>query len=136
MKQPAANADPHTRFEPDAQRLERLRALLRATDTTMTYEHVAQALELQPPCTIRQVIATLERLMVEDAEAGRPLLAARVVSRTRDGLPAPGFFDLAQRLGCYSGPLQGESARRFHQTELLRLDRVAPADDPPATTPQ
>jgi hypothetical protein len=142
MSRSTGEVDPHARFEPDARRLQRLRELLRATAATITYEQVAQALELQPPCTIRQVIAALERLMVEDAQAGRPLLAARVVSRTRDGLPAPGFFDLAQRLGCYAGALQGEPARRFHQAELARLhrstlsDRSEPANDPPATTPQ
>lgn len=87
----------------------------------MTYEQVALALRLQPPCTIRQVIAALEQTMRDDAAAGRPLLAARVVSRNRGGLPAPGFFDLAQQLGRYAGPLQGEEAARFHQAELTRL---------------
>ncbi len=142
MSRSTGEVDPHARFEPDAQRLQRLRELLLSTAATITYEQVAQALKLQPPCTIRQVIAALERLMVEDAQAGRPLLAARVVSRARDGLPAAGFFDLAQRLGCHAGALQGESARCFHQAELARLDRARvsdrsePTDDPPAKTPQ
>jgi hypothetical protein len=116
--------DPHARFLPDAERLDSLRKLLRACPATLSYEQVAMALGLQPPCTIRQVIAALEQLMRDDAAAGRPLLAARVVSRNRSGLPAPGFFDLAQRLGRYTGPLQGEVATRFHQAELARLQAL------------
>jgi hypothetical protein len=66
--------------------------------------------------------------MIEDAAAGRPLLSARVISRTRSGLPAPGFFELAAELGCYSGALQGEQARYFHQCQLARLDNSTAPD--------
>jgi hypothetical protein len=44
-----------------------------------------------PPHSIHQVTEALERLMEEDAAADRPFIAALVISKTRDGLPAPGF---------------------------------------------
>ncbi len=76
----------------------RLRAWLQAQPGTVTYAAAAAALGLQPPGTIAQVAALLETLMAEDAAAGRPFLAARVVSRAT-GAPAPGFYQTAARLG-------------------------------------
>ena len=88
---------------------------------TLTYQELARALGLRPPNTIHRVVQALELSMREDAAAGRPLIAARVVSRVRGGLPAPGFFDLAMRLGRHDGSEHGESARRFHQGQLDQL---------------
>lgn len=102
-----------------------LRALLSALPPQQllpTYHEVTRALRLKPPHTVYRVIQALEQSMREDAAAGRPLLAARVVSRVRDGLPAPGFFDLARRLGLHVGAESGPTARAFHQTQLRRLD--------------
>jgi len=82
---------------------------------------VARQLGLRPPHTIDRVIQALEQLMREDAEAGRPLLAARVVSRVRGGLPAPGSFELAGRLGCHDGSESGPAARAFHAAQLRAL---------------
>ncbi|WFF41745.1 hypothetical protein EVC62_09670 [Salinicola endophyticus] len=65
----------------------------------ITYQQLAEALGLQPPRTIQRVAQALESLMREDAEHGRPLIAALVVSRRGEGLPAQGFFDLAVELG-------------------------------------
>ena len=56
--------------------------------------------------------------MEEDAEAGRPFLAALVLSKARGDLPAAGFFDCAQRLGRFTGDANGVEARSFHATEL------------------
>lgn len=64
----------------------------------ITYHQVAEALDLTPPRTIRRVAQALETLMREDAEAGRPFIAALVISRRGD-LPGRGFFDLAVELG-------------------------------------
>ncbi|GMU42527.1 MAG: hypothetical protein IT479_03115 [Xanthomonadales bacterium] len=95
-----------------------------------TYQQVAWRLGLAPPYTVNRVIQALEQLMREDAAAGRPLLAARVVSRVRDGLPAPGFFALATRLGYHDGSEVGAVARAFHTAQLralaLAVDRVPP----------
>lgn len=69
-----------------------------AASLPMTYQQLAEALGLTPPRTIQRVAQALEALMYEDAEQGRPFIAALVVSRRGD-LPAPGFFELAVQLG-------------------------------------
>ena len=68
-----------------------------------------------PPQTVHRVAGLLEKLMAEDAEAGRPLLAALCVGRLRHGLPAPGFFMAAEALRLFEG---GPAARDFHTREL------------------
>lgn len=65
----------------------------------MTYQQLAEALALRPPRTIQRVALALETLMHEDATQGRPFIAALVVSRRGEGMPAQGFFDLAVELG-------------------------------------
>ena len=67
-------------------------------DPCLTYQGLATALGLQPPGTIQRVAATLEETMREDAAAGRPMIAALVISRAGD-MPRRGFFDLAVALG-------------------------------------
>jgi hypothetical protein len=89
-----------------------------AAGQTITYGGLARLLELSPPNTIRQITVGLERLMEEDAEAGRPFIAALVVSKARGGLPAMGFFDCARRLGRFAGDPNGVEARSFHAAEL------------------
>lgn len=84
----------------------------------LTYQTLAQALGLRPPHTIYRVIQVLEHSMREDAAAGQPFVAALVISRARGGLPAPGFFDLATRLGRHDGSETGPVARDFHAREL------------------
>ena len=65
----------------------------------MTYQQVASKLALTPPRTIAQVTQALEQLMREDAAQQKPFIAALVVSRRGEGLPAAGFFELAVALG-------------------------------------
>jgi hypothetical protein len=84
---------------------------------TITYGGLARLLQLLPPNTIHQITVALERLMEEDAEAGRPFIAALVLSKDRGGLPAMGFFDCARRLGRFAGDPHGVEARSFHSTE-------------------
>lgn len=64
----------------------------------MTYQQVASALSLTPPRTIAQVTQALEQLMRDDAAQQRPFIAALVVSRRGEGVPAAGFFELAVAL--------------------------------------
>jgi hypothetical protein len=64
-----------------------------------TYQEVAKALDILPPHSIHQVTDALARLMEEDAAADRPFIAALAVSKTRGGLPTPGFFDCGGLLG-------------------------------------
>ena len=80
----------------------------------ITYKALAEALKLTPPNTIHQVTEALEDLMREDAANGHPFIAALVISRARGGLPAPGFFDVAQRLGRFDGDSSGPDAAAFH----------------------
>jgi hypothetical protein len=80
----------------------------------ITYQELAKALQLSTPNTIHQLTAALEYLMEEDAAAGRPLIAALVISKARGGLPAPGFFDCARRVARYSGTEDGPGAWAFH----------------------
>jgi hypothetical protein len=84
----------------------------------VTYQEVAKALGLMPPNTIHQVTEALEHLMTEDAAADRPFIAAIVTSKARGGLPAPGFFDCAARLGRFDGDAAGPEAWAFHGAEF------------------
>ena len=84
----------------------------------ITYQELAKALQILPPRSIHRVTEALERLMEEDAAAGRPFIAALAISKARGGLPAPGFFDCARRLGRFAGDPCGQDARTFHTAEL------------------
>lgn len=93
-----------------------LRQWLLAQPGPVTYAEAAAAMGLTPPGTIAQVTALLEQTMRQDAAAGRPFLAARVVSRAT-GLPGRGFFDLAAALGRFDGI----DPARFHADECTAL---------------
>ena len=86
--------------------------------TSITYQELANALQILPPHSIHRVTEALERLMEEDAAADRPFIAALAISKARGGLPAPGFFDCARRLGRFAGDPDGQDARTFHAAEL------------------
>lgn len=99
---------------------------------TVTYRQACEALGLSPPGMIQALARLLEDSMRDDAAADRPFLAVLVVSQSRErrGMPAPGFFDEARRLGRLTSEAQGdgetessdpvgsEAARRFHEQEL------------------
>ena len=59
--------------------------------------------------------------MAEDAAAGRPFIAAMVISKARAGLPALGFFACAERLGRFTGAATGSDAGVFHALELAAV---------------
>jgi hypothetical protein len=103
----------------------------------VTYQQAAQALQLLPPHTIHQITNALEQLMAEDAAAGRPLIAALVVGKRRDGLPAPGFFECAAQLGRFAGDAAGPDARAFHAREFTAALAfwALPAGQPGAAQP-
>src|ERR1700693_5475715 len=83
----------------------------------ITYQELAKALQILPPHSIHRVTEALERLMEEDAAADRPFIAALAISKARGGLPAPGFFDCARRLGRFAGNPDGHDGRTFHAAE-------------------
>jgi len=84
---------------------------------TMTCQQAARGLGLKPPHLIHSVSVMLEVLMDEDAAHGHPFIAALVVSRARDGLPALGFFETAARLGRFAGDPFGAEAVAYHAAE-------------------
>jgi hypothetical protein len=84
----------------------------------VTYQELANALQVLPPHSIHTVTQALERLMEEDMAANRPFIAALAISKARGGLPGAGFFDCARRLGRFAGDPDGQDARTFHAAEL------------------
>jgi hypothetical protein len=76
----------------------------------ITYGELSNALQILPPHSIRRVTEALGRLMEEDAAADPPFIAALAISKARGGLPAPGFFDCARRLGRFAGDPDGQDA--------------------------
>ena len=99
----------------------RVRAFLESVakrQIPITYQDLAKALQILPPGSIHRVTEALERLMEEDAAADRPFIAALAISKARGGLPAPGFFDCARRLGRFAGDPDGQDAWSFHAAEL------------------
>ncbi|TDE34773.1 hypothetical protein [Antarcticimicrobium sediminis] len=86
--------------------------------TPITYQALAKALNLSPPNTIQQLTVALEYLIEEDAAAARPLIATLVVSRARGGLPGPGFFDCAGRVGRFDGDPSGPENTTFYAEEF------------------
>jgi hypothetical protein len=96
---------------------EHLKELARRRETII-YRDLAKELDVQPPNTIHQVADALEVLMREDQATGAPFLAALVVSKVRNGLPAPPFFDVAGMLGLYKGSDTGSDTLAYHACEL------------------
>ena len=93
-----------------ADRIREILAGRNAGDPFITYQALASALGLHPPGTIQRVAAALEQTMREDVAAGRPMIAALVISRAGD-MPRRGFFDLAVALGRFSDdPAQHRAA--------------------------
>jgi len=98
-----------------------VRARLRGaaqSGTPVTYRDLALALDLLPPNRIHQLTELLESLMAEDAAASRPFIAALVVSKARRGLPAPGYFECAHRLGRFDGADDALTAMVYHAREF------------------
>ena len=96
---------------------EHLKELARRRETII-YRDLAKELEVQPPNTIHQVAGALEVLMREDHATGAPFLAALVVSKVRNGLPAPTFFYSARMLGRFKGSDTGSDTQAYHAREL------------------
>lgn len=84
----------------------------------VTYQFVAKALDISPPNTIHQLTIALETLIEQDAATGRPLIAALVISKARGGLPAPGFFDCAHRVGRFDGNMSETNCVAFFAAEF------------------
>ena len=88
---------------------------------TIVYRDLARAANIPPPQTIHKLTGTLEDMVRDDHAEGRPLLAALAIGRGPEGIPGPGFFQLAALLGRYEGEDRGAAAQAFHQAEVIRV---------------
>ena len=95
-------------------RAEMALASVMAADRLVTYAELADAAAIPSPHRIHKLTLWLETKLVADHQAGVKLRAARVISRSRGGLPAPGFFIKCRELGLYDGPADGPLAKAFH----------------------
>lgn len=93
---------------------------LAETAAPITYGALTRALGMWAPGSVSKVTRALEATMREDAAAGRPFVAARVIGRGRDGLPGKGYFELARALA--RGPRDGESEAEAHARDLRQLN--------------
>lgn len=88
---------------------------------TITYAELAEAAGIAGRYRIHRLTEALEDLTARDHRIGQPLRAAAAISKARDGLPGPGFFQHCAKLGLYFGPDHGPQAETFHRLELNRL---------------
>ncbi|WP_051202639.1 iron-sulfur cluster biogenesis protein NfuA [Sediminimonas qiaohouensis] len=93
-----------------ADKLRQYLETLAPRDLPITYGKLARAMGMYAPGSVRKVTRALEETMREDAAAGRPFVAARVVGRGTPARPGQGFFDLARELGRGPGNNQTEDA--------------------------
>ena len=85
-----------------------------AADRLITYAELADAAGIAGRHRIHRLTVWLEARLEAEVKAGGRLLSARVISRSRGGLPAPGFFMKCAALGLYDGPPDGPQAYAFH----------------------
>lgn len=86
----------------------------------VTYRSMIERLQLPSP-GMTTLTAALEYLAALDARAGQPLRSALVISQSASRLPRPGFFEHCQRLGCFSGEVDGLAAATWHAAEIVRV---------------
>lgn len=99
------------------------------TRLPITYERLAKRIVVSG--AIGAIRNALERLMDDDADEGRPLLAAVAVGALDPGLPAPWFFRKAESLGLFTGDPLNVEAFAFPCDGILQrhpilLSTVAP----------
>ena len=96
---------------------------------TLTYQSLADRAAAPPPGRIQAVTRVLEDMIRADHAAGQPLRGAVAISKARDGLPGPGFFQLCREIGRYFGPDDGPQAALFHEMELRAVHAAARPPD-------
>ena len=95
-------------------RAEMALAAAAAADRLITYAELADAAGIAGQHRIHRLTVWLESRLEAEVTAGDRMLSARVISRARGGLPAPGFFMKCAALGIYDGPPDGPQACAFH----------------------
>jgi hypothetical protein len=114
--------------DPSSRIADILEAVARGGDT-ITYRDIADRAQIPSPGRIQAVTGALEEMIRADHAAGRPLVAVVAVSRSGDGLPGAGFFQLCREIGLYFGPDHGPQAELFHAMQVRRLASVNSAGD-------
>ena len=95
-------------------RAEMALAAAAAAERLITYAELADAAGIAGRHRINRLTTWLEARLETEVRDGAPMLSARVISRARGGLPAPGFFMKCGELGLYDGPPDGPPAYAFH----------------------
>jgi len=70
---------------------------------------------------LQTLTAALEYLARLDAQAEQPLRSSLVISQGASRLPRTGFFECVERLGRFSGPVDGMEAASWHASEVVRV---------------
>lgn len=86
----------------------------------LTYRALLDRLQLPTPA-MQTLTAALEYLAALDARAEQPLRSALVISQGACRLPRTGFFECVERLGRFSGPVDGLAAASWHASEVARV---------------
>jgi len=90
---------------------------------TVTYQELADMIAL--PLTGNHMANELGKLLGEISDdqhrLGKPMLSAVVV--TVDGTPGPGFFDMASKLGKFSGSTPAQQ-KQFWETEIAEVHKL------------
>lgn len=86
----------------------------------LTYRALLERLQLPTPA-MQTLTAALEHLAAIDARAEQPLRSSLVISQGASRLPRTGFFECAERLGRFTGPVDGMEAASWHASEVARV---------------
>jgi len=90
-------------------------------ESTMSYQDFAAQLGVSKAPIIKTVTMFLERLVIEDVDNSRPVLASVIVQKGKNAIPRKGFFQLLQKLKLFNGDPEGEGAQNWHLNELSKL---------------
>lgn len=101
----------------------RIKHVLLESGYPLSYGALARDLNVPGPGAIARVTAALEALMRDDMAHGRPFVAALCEGKLSGGMPALGFFEMAAKLGRYSGPATGPQATAFVLQQRTLLGR-------------
>lgn len=94
----------------------------------LTYRALLERLQLPTPA-MQTLTAALEYLAALDTKAEQPLRSALVISQGASRLPRTGFFECVERLGRFSGPVDGIGAASWHASEVARVFEYDYLDD-------
>ena len=96
------------------QRAAMVLATAASAEKLVTYAELADSAGITGQHRINRLTSWLEEELEREVRGGAQMLTARVISRARGGLPAPGFFMKCAELGIYDGPPDGPRAMAFH----------------------